>query len=61
VGKGTEVGLTASGGMSTLAAASQFKELYCVDNVDNVDANELAQFVSGFGARVISCFKVKPR
>jgi len=50
VGKGTEVGLSATGDMSTLAAARQFKALHCVENVDqSVDANELAQFVSRLG------------
>jgi len=58
VGKGTEVGLSATDGMPTLAAARQFKALCCIDNVDpSVDADELAQFVSGLLVRVMSCFK----
>jgi hypothetical protein len=64
VGKWAAVGLSASGVAAryTLAAARQFKALYCVDNVDHcVEIDELVQFVSSLGVRVISCFKVKPR
>jgi hypothetical protein len=62
VGKGTSVGLSIAGSASHLVAARQFKALYCVDNVDEcTEVNDLVQFVSGLGVRVISCFKVKPR
>ena len=62
VGKGSAVGLSSSGSTSHLVAARQFKALFCVDNVGEcIEVNDLVQFVSSLGVRVISCFKVKPR
>lgn len=62
IGKGTAASHTVSGGSSHLAAARQFKALFCVDNVNiSVEINELVEFVSSLGVRVLSCFKVKPR
>jgi len=63
VGKGMCVVATATtSGVSTVAAAKPFKAFYCIDNVNiSTGVNELTEFVSSLGVRVISCFKVNPR
>ena len=66
VGKSSKIvginGIEVNNGVPTVSAARPFKSIYCVDNVSaSCSEHDLAEFVTGLGVRVLSCFEVLSR